>query len=58
MAEEREETPIEKFERKLGKLIKHAKKNKGMLWQSVVDNLEKARADVKSMGKVHASGPR
>ena len=58
MAQEREETSIEKFERKLGKLIKHAKRNKGMLWYSVVDSLENARADVKSMVKVHDSGPR
>ena len=46
------------FDDKLHKLIKRAKKQRGMLWPSVVSKLELARADVRSMIKVYDSGPR
>jgi hypothetical protein len=46
------------FEEKLHKLIKRAKKHRGMLWPSVVSKLELARADVRSMIKVYDSGPK
>jgi hypothetical protein len=46
------------FDDKLQKLIKRAKKQRGMLWPSVVSKLELARADVKAMIKVYDSGPR
>jgi hypothetical protein len=46
------------FDEKLHKLIKRAKKQKGMLWPSVVSKLELARADIKSMIKVYESGPK
>lgn len=46
------------FEEKLRKLIKRAKKQRGMLWPSVVSKLELARADVRSMIKVYDSGPK
>lgn len=52
------ETAVTKFEGKLHKLIKHAKKQHGMLWPSVVSKLELARADVRSMIKVYESGPK
>jgi hypothetical protein len=49
---------VRKFDDKLHKLIKRAKKRKGMLWPSVVSKLELARADIKAMIKVSESGPR
>jgi hypothetical protein len=52
------ETAAEKFEQKLRKLIKRAKKQHGMLWPSVVSKLELARADVRSMLKIYDSGPK
>ncbi|WP_291686067.1 hypothetical protein [Bradyrhizobium sp.] len=52
------ETAADKFEEKLRKLIKRAKKQRGMLWPSVVSKLELARADVRSMIKVYDSGPK
>ena len=52
------ETAAEKFEQKLRKLIKRAKKQHGMLWPSVISRLELARADVRSMIKVYYSGPK
>jgi hypothetical protein len=47
-----------KFDDKLQKLIKRAKKQRGMLWPAVVAKLELARADVKAMIKVYDSGPK
>ena len=47
-----------KFDEKLHKLIKRAKKQRGLLWPSVVSKLELARADVKAMVKVYNSGPK
>jgi hypothetical protein len=52
------EPAVDKFEEKLRKLIKRAKKQRGMLWPSVVARLELARADVRSMIKVYDSGPK
>jgi hypothetical protein len=52
------ETAAGQFEEKLRKLIKHAKKQRGMLWPSVISKLELARADVRSMIKVYDSGPK
>jgi hypothetical protein len=52
------ETAASKFDDKLHKLIKHATKQRGMLWPSVVSKLELARADVRSMIKVYDSGPK
>ena len=52
------ETAVNKFEDKLRKLIKRAKKQRGMLWPSVISKLELARADVKAMIKVYDSGPK
>jgi hypothetical protein len=49
---------VRKFDDKLHKLIKRAKKRKGMLWPSVVSKLELARADIKAMIKVYESGPK
>jgi hypothetical protein len=49
---------VGKFDEKLHKLIKRAKKQRGMLWPSVVSKLELARADVKAMIKVYDSGPK
>ena len=43
------EPAVDVFEEKLRKLIKRAKKQRGMLWPSVVARLELARADVRSM---------
>jgi len=40
------ETAASKFDDKLHKLIKRAKKQRGMLWPSVVSKLELARAGV------------
>ena len=51
-------TPANEFEEKLHKLIKRAKKQRGMLWPSVISKLELARADVRSMIKVYDSGPK
>ena len=52
------ESAVDEFEEKLLKLIKRAKKQRGMLWPSVVSKLELAHADVRSMIKVYNSGPR
>jgi hypothetical protein len=52
------ESDVAKFDKKLHKLIKRAKKQQGILWPAVVARLERARADVKSMMKVYDSGPR
>ena len=52
------ETAVGEFEKKLHKLIKRAKKRRGMLWPSVVSKLELAHADVRSMIKVYGSGPK
>ncbi len=49
---------VRKFAEKLRKLIKRAKKQKGMLWPSVVSKLQLARADIKAMIKVYESGPK
>ena len=51
-------TAVDEFEEKLRKLIKRAKKQRGMLWPSVVAKLELAQADVRSMIKVYESGPK
>ncbi len=52
------ETAVNEFEEKLHKLIKRARKQRGMLWPSVVSKLELARADVRSMIQVYNSGPK
>jgi hypothetical protein len=52
------ETAADEFEKKLHKLIKRAKKQRGLLWPSVISKLELARADVRSMIKVYDSGPK
>jgi hypothetical protein len=52
------EDDVKKFDGKLHKLIKRAKKQHGMLWPSVLSKLELARADVKAMMKVYDSGPK
>jgi hypothetical protein len=52
------EQDVSKFEEKLHKLIKRAKKQRGMLWPSVVSALELARADVRAMIKIYKSGPK
>ncbi len=52
------ETAADKFEEKLRKLIKRARKQRGMLWPAVVSRLELARDDVRSMIKVYDSGPK
>jgi hypothetical protein len=52
------EETIGKFDDKLHKLIKRAKKQRGLLWPAVVSKLELARADVKAMIKVYDSGPK
>jgi hypothetical protein len=52
------ESAASKFDDKLHKLIKHAKKQRGMLWPDVVSKLKLARADVRSMIKVYDAGPR
>jgi len=49
---------VNKFDEKLHKLIKRAKKRHGLLWPAVVSKLELARADVKAMIKVYDSGPK
>jgi hypothetical protein len=53
-----EDDVVRKFDDKLHKLIKRARKQHGMLWPSVVSKLELARADVKAMTKVYKSGPK
>jgi hypothetical protein len=57
-ANDAKDNDARKFDEKLHKLIKRAKKQKGMLWPSVVSKLELARADIKSMIKVYESGPK
>ncbi len=52
------ETAIDEFEEKLRKLIKRARKQRGMLWPAVVSKLELARADIRSMIRVYDSGPK
>jgi hypothetical protein len=52
------ETAADEFEQKLRKLIKRARKQRGLLWPAVVSKLELARADVRSMIKVYDSGPK
>lgn len=52
------ETAVDEFEHKLRKLIKRAKKQRGLLWPSVITKLELVRADVRSMIKVYDSGPK
>ena len=52
------ENAVNKFDDKLHKLIKRAKKQRGLLWSAVVSKLELARADVRSMIKVYNSGPK
>lgn len=52
------EDDVRKFDDKLYKLIKRAKKQRGMLWPSVLSKLELARADVKAMMKVYDLGPK
>jgi hypothetical protein len=52
------ENAASKFDDKLHKLIKRAKKQRGMLWPAVVSKLELARADVKAMIKIYDSGPK
>ena len=52
------EDAASKFDLKLAKLIKRARKQRGLLWPSVVSRLELTRADVKAMIKVYESGPR
>ena len=52
------ENAASKFDDKLHKLIKRARKQRGLLWPAVVSKLELARADVKAMIKVYDSGPK
>jgi hypothetical protein len=52
------ENAADKFDDKLHKLIKRAKKQRGLLWPAVVSKLELARADVKAMIKVYDAGPK
>jgi hypothetical protein len=52
------ETAVDEFEHKLRKLIKRAKKQRGLLWPSVISKLELVRADVRSMIRVYDSGPK
>jgi len=52
------ENTVSKFDEKLHKLIKRAKKQNGLLWPAVVSKLELARADVKAMIKLYNSGPK
>jgi hypothetical protein len=55
---ENTENAASKFDDKLQKLIKRAKKQREMLWPAVVSKLELARADVKAMIKIYDSGPK
>lgn len=57
MAETKDDA-VRKFDDKLHKLIKRAKKQHGMLSPSVVSKLELAQADVKAMIKVCEAGPK
>ena len=50
------EKDVSKLAEKLRKLIGRAKKQRGMLWPSVVSKLELAHADVKAMIKIYDSG--
>jgi hypothetical protein len=52
------EDEVKKFDHKLHKLIKRAKKQRGMLWPSVLSRLKLAQADVQAMIKVNDSGPK
>jgi hypothetical protein len=52
------EENVGKFDDKLHKLIKRARKQHGLLWPSVLSKLKLARADVKAMIKVYESGPK
>lgn|GEM_PF-2442546 len=52
------EDKVRKFDHKLHKLIKRAKKQHGMLWPSVLSKLKLAHADVLAMIKVNDSGPK
>jgi hypothetical protein len=52
------ESDASRFDDKLNKLIKRARKQHGLLWPAVVSKLELARADVKAMIKVYESGPK
>jgi hypothetical protein len=52
------ENTASKFDDKLQKLIKRARKQRGLLWPAVVAKLELARADVKATIKVYESGPK
>ena len=52
------ETAASKVDDKLRKLIKRAKKQRGLLWPSVVSKLQLARADVRAMIKVYDAGPK
>ena len=52
------ESTVDEFEHKLRKLIKRARKQRGLLWPAVISKLELARADVRSMIKVYDSGPK
>jgi hypothetical protein len=52
------EDTVSNFDEKLHKLIKRAKKQRGLLWPDVVSKLKLARADVRSMIKVYNSGPK
>jgi hypothetical protein len=52
------EDAASKFDDKFHKLIKRAKKQRGVLWPAVVSKLELARADVKAMIKIYDSGPK
>jgi hypothetical protein len=49
---------ITNFHQKLRRLIKRAKKQRGMLWPAVVSKLEQAHEDVRAMIKVYDSGPK
>jgi len=52
------EDEVRTFDHKLHKLIKRAKKQRGMLWSSVISKLKLAHADVQAMIKVNDSGPK
>ena len=58
MTEPKDTDAVSKFDRKLHKLMKRAKKQRGLLWPSVVAKLELARADVRAMIKVYDAGPK
>ncbi len=52
MGELKEENPASKFEDKLCRIIKWVKKQRGLLWPSVVSRFELARADVRLGAKM------